>query len=52
LDPAGSYTVRSFIIFTHSQISLADQVKENEECEAFGMHGRGEKIIKGFGGKA
>jgi hypothetical protein len=33
------------------QISL-DQVKEDELGRACGMHGRGEKSVQGFGGKA
>jgi hypothetical protein len=30
----------------------ADQIKEDEVGRACGMHGRGEKIVKGFDGKA
>jgi hypothetical protein len=44
--------MRNFIICTHPQISLASQVKANEVCGACGTHGRGEKIVKGFGGRA
>jgi hypothetical protein len=40
--------MRNFIICTHS----ADQVKVNEVGGACGTHGRGEKIVQGFGGKA
>jgi hypothetical protein len=31
---------------------LADQIKENEVGRACGMHGRGEKRVQGFSGKA
>jgi hypothetical protein len=43
--------VRSFIVCTHPQISLADQVKENEVGGACGTHGRGEKSERVFVGK-
>jgi hypothetical protein len=36
----------------HNLYSSADQVKENEVCRACGTHGRGQKSIQGFGGKA
>jgi hypothetical protein len=39
--------VRNFIICT-----LADQVKVNEVGWPCGTHGRGEKIVQGFGGEA
>jgi hypothetical protein len=44
--------MRNFIICTHSQISLASQVKANEVGGACGTHGRGEISVQGFGGKA
>jgi hypothetical protein len=46
--------VRNFIICTHLQISLgkSSQVKANELGGACGKHGRGEKSVQGFGGKA
>jgi hypothetical protein len=31
---------------------LADQIKKNEGGGACGTHGGGEKLVKGFGGKA
>jgi hypothetical protein len=33
--------MRSFIFCTHSQISLGDQIKENEVGGTYGTHGRG-----------
>jgi hypothetical protein len=46
--------MRSFLICTHPQISLgkSSQVKANEVGGAYGTHGRGEKSVQGFGGKA
>jgi hypothetical protein len=46
--------MRNFIICTHPQISLgkSSQVKANEVGRACGTHGRGEKSVQGFGGKA
>jgi hypothetical protein len=46
--------MRNFIICTHPQISLgkSSQVKANEVGGACGTHGRGEKSVQGFGGKA
>jgi hypothetical protein len=46
--------MRNFIICTHPQISLgkASQVKVNEVGGTCGTHGRGEKSVQGFGGKA
>jgi hypothetical protein len=41
--------VRNFIICTHSQ---ASQVKVNEVGRPCGTHGRGDKIVQGFGGEA
>jgi hypothetical protein len=43
--------MRSLICCTHPQIS-ADEVKKNEVGGACGTHGRGEKIVQGFDGKA
>jgi hypothetical protein len=37
--------MRNFIICTHLQISLGDQITENEVSGACGMRGRGEKSI-------
>jgi hypothetical protein len=51
-ENGGSCTVRSFIICTHPQISLAGQFKASEVGGAYGTHGRGKKIVQGFGGKA
>jgi hypothetical protein len=42
----------SFIICTHHQILLGRKIKENVVGGAFGTHGRGEKRVQGFGGKA
>jgi hypothetical protein len=39
-------------IFTHHQILLGDQIKKNEVGGACGTHGRGQKSVQGFGGKA
>jgi hypothetical protein len=46
--------MRNFIICTHPQISLgkSSQVKANEVGGTCGTHGRGEKSVQGFGGKA
>jgi hypothetical protein len=46
--------VRNFIICAHPQISLgkSSQVKANEVGGACGTHGKGEKSVQGFGGKA
>jgi hypothetical protein len=41
--------MRNFIICTHPQIP---SVKANEVGGACGTHGRGEKSVQGFGGKA
>jgi hypothetical protein len=46
-----SCTMRSFIICTHPQISLGRSSQGNEMDGTCGMHGRGEKIVQGFGGK-
>jgi hypothetical protein len=43
--------VGSFIICTHHWVSLSDQIKQNEVGRECGMHGKGENIIQGFGGK-
>jgi hypothetical protein len=47
---------RSIIIFSSSNLlpkyHYADQVKEDKVGGACGTHGRGEKSIQGFGGKA
>jgi hypothetical protein len=42
----------SFIFYTHHQILLGDQIKENEVDGACGTRGRGEKRAQGFGGEA
>jgi hypothetical protein len=44
--------VRSFIIYTHPQISLGRSIMENEVGGTCGMHGRGEESVQGFGGKS
>jgi hypothetical protein len=46
--------MRNFIICTHPQISLgkSSQVKANEVGGKCGTHGRGEKCVEDFGGKA
>jgi hypothetical protein len=44
--------MRNFIICTHSQISLASQVKANEVGGACSTHGRRQKSVQGFGVKA
>jgi hypothetical protein len=38
--------------YADTQISFGDQIKENEVGGACGTHGRREKIVRGFGGKA
>jgi hypothetical protein len=40
--------MRSFIFCTHPQILL---IKENEVGGTYGMHGGGEKIVQGSGGR-
>jgi hypothetical protein len=42
----------SFIICTHHQPSLGYEINENEVGRAYGTHGRGEKRVQGFGGRA
>jgi hypothetical protein len=37
--------------YSSSYINWGDQIKENEVGGACGMHGRGEKSVRGFGGK-
>jgi hypothetical protein len=46
--------MRNFIISTHPQILLgkSNQVKKNEVGRACGMHGKGQKSVQTFGGKA
>jgi hypothetical protein len=44
--------VSSFIIFTYPQISLADEIKASEVGRACGTHGRGQRSVQGFDGKA
>jgi hypothetical protein len=44
--------MRNFIICTHPRYHQASQVKANEVGGACGTHGRGEKSVQGFGGKA
>jgi hypothetical protein len=44
--------MRSFIVCTHPQISLGDYNKENGVGGACGTHGREEKSVQGFGGRA
>jgi hypothetical protein len=45
--------VMSFIICTHPQTDRqADQIKENEVGGTCVMHGKGEKSVQGFCGKA
>jgi hypothetical protein len=46
--------MRNFIICTHPQISLgkSSQVKVNKVGGAHSTHGRGEKSVQSFGGKA
>jgi hypothetical protein len=48
----GSYTVRNFIICTHSQISLDRSITANKVGGTCGTHGRGENSVQDFGGKA
>jgi hypothetical protein len=43
--------MRSFIFYT-PQISLADQIKENEVGGTCGTHGGGEECVQGLDGKA
>jgi hypothetical protein len=50
-ENGGSCTMRNFIIFTHSQISLGKSNQANEVGGACGMHGTGEKSVQGFGRK-
>jgi hypothetical protein len=35
-----------------ARYNYADEIKKNEEDGACGTHGRGEKSVQGFGGKA
>jgi hypothetical protein len=51
-ENGGSCTMRNFIICTHPQISVGNQIKANEVGWACGTHGRGEKSVQVFGGKA
>jgi hypothetical protein len=44
--------MRSFIICTPPKYYYADQTKENEVGGTCGTHGRGEKCVQGFDGKA
>jgi hypothetical protein len=46
--------MRNLIFCMHPQISLgkSSQVQANEEGGVCGTHGRGEKSVQGFGGKA
>jgi hypothetical protein len=46
--------MRNFRISTHPQILLgkSNQVKKNEVGRVCGMHGRGQKSVQTFGGKA
>jgi hypothetical protein len=44
--------MRNFVICTHPQMSLADQIKEIEVGGACSTHRGGEKRLQGFGGKA
>jgi hypothetical protein len=44
--------MRSFIISTHPKYNYEDKIKENEVGGACGTHGRGNKIVQGFGRKA
>jgi hypothetical protein len=39
-------------LYSSPDIVKADQIKENEMGRACGTHGRGEKRVEGFGGKA
>jgi hypothetical protein len=43
--------MRSFIICTDPQISLADQIKENEVGGTRSTHVRRQKRVQGFGGE-
>jgi hypothetical protein len=52
MEDGENYTVRSAIVCTHPQMSLSDQVNENEVGRACATHMRGEKSVQGFGGKA
>jgi hypothetical protein len=47
-----SCTVKNFIIFIIPEYHWADEVKEDKVGGACGLHGRGEKSVQGFGGKA
>jgi hypothetical protein len=46
--------MKNFIICPHPQTSLGNlsKVKANEVGGTCGTHGRGEKSVQGFGGKA
>jgi hypothetical protein len=44
--------MRNFIICTHPRYHQAGQVKAHEVDRACDTHGRGEKSVQGFGGKA
>jgi hypothetical protein len=40
------------ILYSSPDIILADKIRENEVGGTYGMHGRGEESVEGFGGKA
>jgi hypothetical protein len=44
--------MRNFIICTHPQISLGKSSQGELDGRACGTHGRGEKNVQGFDGKA
>jgi hypothetical protein len=50
-EVTGEWTMNSFIISIHPKYHKADQIKDNEVGGTCGTHGRGEKIVQGFGGK-
>jgi hypothetical protein len=44
--------MKSFITCTHPKISLGRSSQEGEVSGTRGIHGRGEKNVQDFGGKA
>jgi hypothetical protein len=44
--------MRSFIFYTRLKCYSADRVMEGDVSGACGTHGRGEKSVQSFGGKA
>jgi hypothetical protein len=50
MEKVTQWGASQFVLFT--SYDKVDQIKENEKGGACGMHGRGEKRVQSFGGKA